>query len=219
MGFLTLIVLLSLPAEAKPKVAAPPCFNFDQKIESTLIPVPTELPKDGKDDYDFGSKARDVSETRYDFGYVYGRVNKPVQKIYELLLNPRTIRPDESTGIKTKVVESPHFIHRNDLSIHVQPVFFITLDWNETWAYSLLKGTKAKPESILVSYQKTEGTSHIRHLCGNILIQKITPEQSSVFLFEEIDADRRDAKDMISGVRGTLATLRATPRDEKAEKK
>ncbi|MBS1958220.1 MAG: hypothetical protein JST80_01985 [Bdellovibrionales bacterium] len=213
MRLLALITLFAA-ANAKPAKHSPPCFNFDQKIESTLIKPPAELAKD-KDDYDFGRKARDASEVRYDFGWVYGKVNRPVQKIYEQLIDPRTIRPDPDVGIKTKINTPSHFLHRQEISIHIQPVFFLTLDWNETWAYSLLKGTKEKPESILVSYAKTTGTSHIRHFCGNILIQKITPEQSSVYAYEEIEADRRDAKDMLNGVKGTLATLRG----EKNEKK
>ncbi|NDD93382.1 hypothetical protein EBZ37_15035, partial [bacterium] len=61
--------------------------------------------------------------------------------------------------------------------------------------------------TIVISYQKTSGTSHIQHFCGNILIQRLSRTQTGVYLTEEIKADRRSAEDVHNGLMGTLRTL------------
>jgi hypothetical protein len=216
-----LLILPLLPdqaALAAKDVPAQTCFNFKAAITAPLVPAPAENPKEPMektDPFDFGRKERGGAQQRYDFAQVSGYVQAPVRKIFELLTDPRTVRPDLETKITVKEMPEPHFLKQIEERIHIQPAWFLTLEWDERWAFSLLKGTKEKPETILASYEKVSGTAHLRHLCGNILIQKVSPEKSSVYLYEEVDADRREAKDVLKGLRGTLSTLRG----QKPEKK
>lgn len=62
---------------------------------------------------------------------------------------------------------------------------------------------------VLIAYQKTAGTGHIRHFCGNILLRSEGPIQTDFAVYEETDATRRSAEDIAHGHLGTLRTLRA----------
>jgi len=105
-------------------------------------------------------------------------------------------------------IESKTFLKKMIEKIVVKPVFFITIAWSEEWGFGLKKGTPANPEAIVISYQKTEGTSHIKHLCGNISLQMLSPTSTGVFIYEEVQADRRSSDDVLNGITGTLRTLR-----------
>lgn len=214
LALLTLLLVApgsAAPAYAAKEAPAPPCFDFKAPITAPLIPPPADNPREPiekTDPYDFGRRERDVKNKRYDFAQLSGHVQAPVKRIYELLLDPRTVRPDPATKITVREIPEPHFLKQLEQHIFIQPAFFLKLEWDERWAFSLLKGTKEAPEAILASYEKVAGTHYLRRLCGSILIQKVGPDKSSVYLFEEVDADRREAKDALNGLRGTLAVLR-----------
>ena len=60
---------------------------------------------------------------------------------------------------------------------------------------------------IVISYEKTEGTSHIQHLCGSYVLQRTADDKSDVFIYEEAKADRRSQKDTLDGLKGNLTAL------------
>jgi hypothetical protein len=105
-------------------------------------------------------------------------------------------------------VDTKEFLKKIIEKIVIKPVFFITIEWSEEWGFALKQGTVDKPEAIVISYQKTEGTSHIKHLCGNIYLQSLSATSTGVFIYEEVQADRRTSKDVLNGLTGTLRTLR-----------
>jgi len=119
-----------------------------------------------------------------------------------------TTRDREITEVEMSRIEVKGAIQKQHLKIKVKPIFFLTLEWEEDWLYTIKKGKPGKMESVVISYQKTTGTSHIEHFCGNILIQRINPGITGVFLTEEIKADRRSAEDVYRGLMGTLQILR-----------
>jgi hypothetical protein len=191
-----------LSAQASESLA--PCFDFSTKITTPLKPAPTQF-----------EKGQDISKLTegdsFDSARVSGRIEKPILALYQKLLDPRTIRADEDIEIKVKTTESKDYLKRITQSIKITPVFFITLEWNEEWVYALKEGTPEAPKSIVISFEKTSGTSHIQRLCGNYVLQSLGPTLTGVFIYEEMGADRRDAKDILNDITGTLKTLRASP--------
>jgi hypothetical protein len=180
------------------------CFDLNRANTKLLKPAPATYPEIGMETESFGSDPK----TGYDWAMASGRVKKPVSEILKRLLDPMLTRDADITQVSVTSSPVPGTLQKNHVQIRVKPVFFLTLEWEEDWLYTLKKGSREKPIEVLISYQKTNGTSHIQHFCGNILIQKITPEWSGVYLTEEIKADRRSAEDVYRGLMGTLRTIR-----------
>ncbi len=180
-----------------------PCFNFSKPSTTLLHSAPATFEAD-KDPSDFGTDAK----TNNDWGQISGIVKKPILELSKKLQDPKTIRNGSNTKVAVNEVESKDFLKRIDQTIVIKPVFFLTIEWKEAWAFALKDGKAEKPESMVISYQKTEGTSHVKHLCGNIFLKSITPDSTGVYLYEEVQADRRSAKDVVDGLSGTLRTLR-----------
>ncbi len=220
--FAVLVIFLTcqIPqALAAPQVLATPqtkaapdsqCFDFSRPILQARIAVPEQLTYDkstqNKSNSHFG-KTKD----RQDFAWVAAMVDRPILPLLDELLNPLTIRNGKDTEVSIQDDPSPHFFRRFKETVILKPTFFLTLEWKEIWATSLLKGTPTAPESFLVSYEKLEGTSHVKHLCGNILLNKVAPNTTRVFLYQELDATRRDAKDILNDLNGTIKTVSMNP--------
>lgn len=176
-----------------------PCFDFETKIATPLKAAPTNFKEDQ-------SNSKEGEQT--DSASVSGTVQKPILELYQKLLDPKTIRNGNNTKIELKPVESKNYLKRFTQSIKVNPTFFLTLRWDEEWGFALKEGTADAPKSIVISYEKTSGTSHIAHLCGNIVLQSLSPTSTGVFLYQETKADRRNAEDLLKDISGTLRTLR-----------
>ncbi len=195
----------------------PPCFDFEMKTINPLRELPTAFDPE-KDPTDKGhvEKVTDKLGEHPDFDWatVNGVVNKTIQTVYTELLNPRTIRDDPKTDIKLSDIENKNFAKLQSIKIHTKPVFFLTLDWEERWGFQITEGTAAAPLAYLISYQKTEGTSHIKLLCGNIYLKSLPLEKGSkdartgVFFYEKMNASKRNAQDILNNITGTLRTLR-----------
>lgn len=182
--------------------AETPCFDLIQNSVKLLRPAPTSF-KPKSDSTDFGTDAKEN-----DWGQISGTVEKPILDLYRKLQDPKTIRNGDNTRVDVTVIQAKDFLKKIVEKIVVKPVFFITIEWTEEWAFGLKKGSADKPQEIVISYQKSEGTSHIKHLCGNILLQSLTPTSTGVYIYEEVQADRRTAEDVLKGITGTLRTLR-----------
>ncbi len=178
------------------------CFD-PSKPNPPLLHPSSDRYEEGKDPSDYGT-----DEKKNDWAQVSGVVHKSVQDLYQKLLNPKTIRNGSNTKVVVDEVETKDFLKHTLQKITVKPVFFITIDWKEDWLYTLKDGTATDPKGLIVSYQKIEGTSHIKHLCGNIVLTQLGPNYTGVYLYEEVQADRRSAQDVLSGISGTLRTLR-----------
>ncbi len=202
------IALIPIWLGVMPSVAQaterPLCFDFSKKSTRMLAPAPYSYPDTGRESRELGTD----SKTGLDWGQVAGVVKLPIEKVNLKLLDQMTTRNPKTTTISTEALPLNGALTRTRVAIRVKPVFFITLEWEEEWAHTLLEGTVESPKEILISYQKTQGTSHIRHFCGNILLKSLNPTTTGVFLYEQIDADQRDPDEVADGLLGTLRTLR-----------
>jgi hypothetical protein len=183
---------------------AEPCFDLSKVSLKLLKEEPKLFSMPGKENSEFGTEEK----TGYQWAKADGIVEKPISELLKRLQNPMTTRNPEITKLEVTEVPVLDAILKQKIKIKVRPVFFMTLEWEEEWLFSTKKGTPGNPESIVISYQKTSGTSHIQHFCGNILLQKIDPHTTGVYLTEEILASRRSARDVYQGLLGTLRILR-----------
>jgi hypothetical protein len=105
-----------------------------------------------------------------------------------------------------QVLELPdkHFLRHQKVKFVIKPFPFVNISWTEDWAFTLLAGSPNHPERALVAYEKTEGTSHIRHLCGAYELRAVDPGHTDVFVYEEAKATSRSQQDTLDGLRGTL---------------
>lgn len=203
IGSILLSVLLQIQSRAQAQQKTEPhCFDTTKANPPMLRAAPEKF-EVGKDPSAFGT-----DEKKNDWGQVSGIVNHSIQDLYKKLLDPKTIRNGSDTKVVVSEIENKEYLKQISQAIVIRPVFFITIDWKEDWLFSLKEGTPSDPKIIQVSYQKSEGTSHIKHLCGNILLKQITPTSTAVYLYEEVQADRRSAEDALNGITGTLRTLR-----------
>ena len=192
------------------QVKTPSCFDFKTKITTPLQPAPTRYEPDHSESKTVTTAAGDS----FDTAKVSGVVQHSVQELYQMLLDPKTIRNGDDIEVSTHSIDSKDYLKETVQTIQVTPVFFLTIEWKETWAYALKDGTEKKPKTIVISYEKTEGTSHIDHLCGNIVLRSLSPTSTGVFLYQEMKADRRNAKDLLNDLSGTLRTLRGKPQKD-----
>lgn len=177
------------------------CFKFDEKIVTPLkeeIPLPKEK-TDG---------AKSGEREGKSWAQVRGLVQKPIEDVYKLLLDHNTTKSSRVEKLEVTKQDRPHFLQLHDVKFVIHPFKFLTVDWVERWAYSLAGGTPQKPTQIVTSYEKIEGTKYIEHLCGNIVLRKLGPKTTDVYIYEEAKARDQTAQDRLNGIVGTLKTLR-----------
>lgn len=188
--------------------AASGCFDFSKPITNVLRPArntskieqsgkvsPSESPSKSKDEY---------------WATVQGPVSAPLKSIYAFLSDRNSTKSSRVDEMHVDIEQDPQFLLKQVVHNEVDPFPFITVKWSEEWAFSLLEGTPEDPKKILISYEKIEGTSHIKHLCGNILItSELDASKSHVFLYEEAEATGRSQDDTLKGLKGTLEAIRA----------
>lgn len=198
VNLLVLLSILCLPAFGE---ESPRCFDFNTKVTK---PLGKMLPlKPGQDTSDLGDLKDGVN-----WASLRGTVKKPIKKVLDLLLDHKTTASPRVDEMEVAKVESPNYLARHDVKFLIKPFLFVKVRWTEQWAYTLVDGTPADPKEVLVSYQKVEGTSHIEHLCGSVVLRKLGPNETDVYQYEEAKATQRSAKDTLKGNIGTLKTLR-----------
>ena len=180
------------------------CFDFTNKIDQVLRPSLSALPSasqgllnitDGKDGVFWGT--------------LTGDVHLPVRNVYFLLSDHNNTKSSRVEKMNVSEDMDPHFLLRQKVHFEVDPFPFVSVEWDEQWAFTLLGGTPDKPTKMLISYEKTDGTSHIRHLCGSILLTQIDPLNTRVLLYEEVQATNQSQGDTVSGLKGKLKTLQS----------
>jgi hypothetical protein len=174
------------------------CFDFTKPITAPMHPrLPAGESKSGK-----------LAENRY-WGATRGQVHQPISRVLKDLLDHGTTRGARVAKMHITPLEDTNFLSHQVVNMEVDPFPFVTVSWEEEWGFSLLKGTVGAPESVLASFQKTTGTSHIKHLCGNIWLEKVSPDLTDIDFYEEAEATQRTEADTLKGIQGTLKAIGA----------
>lgn len=180
------------------------CFDFSKKITEPLrkvsilrdVPYPEVTRRSGR-----------VIGNLY-WGAIRGRVSRSVDSLVEELEAHETTRSKRISSIFIDPIEEPGFFARQRVHFKVEPFIFITVEWVEDWGFTTLDAAPKAAKSVLVSYEKTEGTSHIHHFCGSIVLTPIDPATTDVFIYQEAEATSQTQEDTLNGVTGMLKTLR-----------
>lgn len=177
------------------------CFDLSKRVTSPLMsPIALNEAID--------TSASGERERHLKWGAVRGVVPKPIPQVLKSLLDPRIIKGPDQKGVKVTTQDRPGYLSLQEIEMTIRPLPFVSISWKEQWEYVLLEGTSAVPKAVLVSYQKTEGTSHIDRFCGSILVKALDDKKTDLFFYEEIKAARRSKEDIVQGHYGTLEALR-----------
>lgn len=197
--FLVVTALSTSSAQAQ-------CFDWDKGVPKPLKAAV---------DYPAGAKGKDFSKAGKDkdkgfiWGYARGKVNKPILKIYEKLLDPFSVKDPEKVKVTVYPQEKPGYKDFQLRMISVKKVP-ISVGWEEEWSAAVTEGTAEKPITILIQNQRSaEKNRFLKHLCGTLILHADKADQTDVFVYEELDAiGKRSEADTEKGHLGTLATLR-----------
>jgi hypothetical protein len=204
---LALIPLISCPsfgAETGDK-----CFDFASRIDRMVRPELAAKPSGSQGTL---PNAKDTKEPSHEkdgifWGVLTGDVHLPVRNVYFLLSDHNTTKNSKVDKMGVTEELDPHYLLRQKVHFEIDPFPLVTVEWDEQWAYTLLAGTPEKPTKILISYEKVDGTSHIKHLCGNILITQTDAQNSHLVFYEEAQATNQSQGDAVSGLKGKLKNL------------
>jgi hypothetical protein len=180
------------------------CFDLGAPVTEPLRPPLPLL--EGKDNTALGTYPDGL-----DWAAVRGTIRDPIETVYRRLLDHRNVKDMSKTKLETRVLQRPGLLeyHVVDIAVTVSVVFFKkTITWSEEWGFSLAAGTPEKPERIVASYQKLAGTSHLKHECGNYVLQRLPDGTTDIAMYEEVKATRRSARDTLNMHLGNLRKLR-----------
>jgi hypothetical protein len=215
-GLFLLLATLTPLGTARFALADPACFDFGHKISAGLplpspyAPASPEKPK--KEDkgvaLDAGGLAASgkKSEGLY-WAAVEGDSSRGISELIQELVTHVTTKPGRASEMKIKLVPDPNFQIRQEVKFQINPFPFVKVEWTEDWAFSLLAGDARKPEKMLVAYEKVDGTSHIRHLCGQFELSREASGKTRIRIYEEAAATGRSQQDTLSGIATSLRKL------------
>jgi hypothetical protein len=194
----------ALADEAAGQMKSKPCFDFSKKP----IPLPKKvtsledatLPR-------VSSKSGRMSANMF-WGAARGQVGRPIQELIQEIAAHETMKSARVTGMAVIPQETQDFLIRQQVEYTVIPFMFVKIKWTEDWAFNLTQGSKEDPKEVQIFYQKTEGTAHIKHLCGTIVLNRLDPKITDVFIYEEAQATSRSEQDTVKGLIGTIRTFR-----------
>jgi hypothetical protein len=202
------LFFLVIPAALAPPLSAT-CFDFTTKVDQPLKkPFAYVKPQDPKVGQGGEVRRKGKLPTGVVWAGVRQSVAKPLQEVLEMLLDHETTAGKErAKDLKLKELKDSKYLARHRATFTLKPFLFFTVEWTEDWGYAVTDGSREKPNRVVISYEKTSGTSHISHLCGNIVLEKTGPAHTDVFLYEEAKATNRSEDDTERGLQGTLAEL------------
>lgn len=173
------------------------CYNYD---EGTLHPLAPPLVLLGEDSKSSGEK------NSLQWATLRGKVNGNFDQLVESLKDPYTLKDKGRAEVKEIALSHPKLTLLKRIETTIRPFLFVSVSWSEEWAY--LHERKTQPEHFLLTYQKTDGSSHITRLCGSVELKKLSATQVDVSLYEEIKATGRSHSDVLKNLQGTIQTLR-----------
>jgi hypothetical protein len=175
------------------------CYDFAREIkEGPVNQKSVRFPADSQ-------KASGELPSGVVWAAVKDRSPRTIPAILEELGSHETNKSRRISEMQVSELGDPNFLRHQKVKFVVTPFPLINISWTEDWAFTLLAGTAERPERVLVAYEKTDGTSHIRHLCGAYELRALPSGETSIYLYEEAKATSRSREDTLDGVAATLA--------------
>ena len=198
------LIALLLLAIALPAWAGDPCFDLSTRIAEPPRPG-LPLPPSGSDVSDAGQKGELVWAQRR------GVVRRPIEKLRAFLEDPRNFKDEQVAEMTLTPLPSGPQLERHRVRSLVRPFPFVTVEWTDEWATTLVAGTPARPDVLVVAYQKVAGTSYIAHFCGTLVLTRIDDHTTDVAQYEEANITGRSHDDMKRGLAEFVDTMRSLP--------
>jgi hypothetical protein len=178
------------------------CFDFSTKVTKPIYgPIAFVANQDANE------KGKTSSGSTW--AGVRGVVHSPIEKVLSLLLDHENTKSSRVREFEVEKQADPNYLEKHVVKFTIKPFPLITVEWKEQWGFALADGTVDKPSEIVVSYEKTEGTSHIEHLCGSFVLRKLGETSTDLYYYEEAKATNRSVDDTLNGLIGTFKTLRS----------
>ena len=144
------------------------------------------------------------------WGAVRGVVARPILELLKNLTAHTSTRNPRISKMKIIDIEDKNYLKHQKVRFEITPFPFISVRWTEEWVFELVRGQPTSPDIVVVSYEKTEGTSYIEHLCGNYVLEKEQFQKTDVYIYEEARATGRSEEDTLKDLSRTLESLRST---------
>jgi len=189
---------VAFPAHAS--VSTSKCFDFNTRVIAALHEAPV---KAGGDSVESGKRSDGTA-----WAAVRGGVNKPFPALLARLLDPETTRDPQVNEFKVEKVESPQYLAYIRRKNMVKQLLIMEVRWVEDWVYAVVEGTPQDPKTVVISYQKSEGTQFMERFCGSIVLRHTAGETTEVSQYEESRITGQGVSDRVSGLNDLLAKLR-----------
>lgn len=190
---LLLCALLSLPAFAAP------CFELSKPVTG---PLRESLPLSKSGD------AADQGKDQHAWARLRGVVKRPIGALTKWLEDPSHFPDPSIDELTVKRLDAGALWARFEVHQLVKPFPLVRVEWTDEWAFTLTRGTREQPERVVIAYQKREGTAHIEHYCGTIVLERLDDGTTDVALAEESTITGKDKTDVAKGLAWFLGLLR-----------
>jgi hypothetical protein len=194
------------------------CFDFAHPVQAPLQPAAAfaaAKPVDPDSD-------AVVSGLRTEGGgwaTARGRLSAPIGSVLAVLRDHTTLKDPKDCDLRFEHEKRDGWLDFENVEVTLHPFPLVSVSWKEQWGFKITEGTETVPKKVVISYQKTEGTNHIRHFCGNIVLTaRPSKKDTDIAIYEETDATRRTPEAIAKGHEGTLRTIRAKLADLQANK-
>ncbi len=186
---------------SSPALAGGDCFDFARKIEEgPANQKMVRFPEDSR-------TASGELPSGVVWAAVKERTSRTLNSILDELGSHETNKSHRISEMEVSELGDPNFMRHQKVHFVVSPFPLINISWTEDWAFTLLAGKPDRPERVLIAYEKTDGTSHIHHLCGAYDLRTLPSGETSIFLYEESQATSRSREDTLNGLTATVAHL------------
>ena len=151
----------------------------------------------------------DGANGHYHFAEGGGCLDRPIREAWAASMNQDLMVWTEpgNSGHYAVAAPPPGVTRFFDVEYqHVQTG--IKVKWNMTWYHTILAGTPAAPEKILINYRRYKGTKFIKYWEGSIILTKLSDTVTGIWVRNQIRAvsvgevrARGGATDIVSKIR------------------
>lgn len=190
-----------------------PCFNENTPpalLRSTLdLPEEFDVPKSAHGSYKEPEDSYWAEATL--------KTKTPLSTILSRIKDPKFFKDPKKQDLKVEMLplsQNASLFQKFALTVGMQVIVFLHIEWIEQFEYFRLKGSETEPESIFVRYQKTSGTKYLKKFCGTLKIDVVNTNKkerfTKLYYVDEIISSHRKSSDMASSISGTLEEMART---------
>lgn len=186
------------------------CYDFAKKHEVTPLKE-APAPSGPQDSEQFGVKPDESTH----WAALRGEVTAPLEKVLALFRQHEVLRDPSVNEVTVETLTPGPYLFRQSVR-QVAKRFVFKVSWLEDWAASVTEGTPESPKTVVILYQKTEGTTHMQHYCASSVLRR-TEQGTDVSLYQEGRITRRAGPAMLESMKLNLQRIRAEGASKSAQ--